>query len=294
MSVSIKDITLSMEYDIIEKMKNKNSSDAANYRSLSGYTAASDGSQLFVMLKGISQNNQLNSESNAKLVEVSSSGTKISSNKTNLKHGNDCTYGNDDNYYVCTRENKDIYIYKKTDLSKTGVYKYSGSDLTKITCIAYLEKNYFLLGQGNQVVVCSSGSNRFDQISNFHLADDKNDSNHAGHAIVNEIDYLVRQGMCVRGSRLYKVYGKRNDEGQIFTNYIAEWTMSGSNPSAPSYNSCKLVNMYRFVPQKKRFLFEMESISYIGRDVYVAVKTQQDNKSSEYNARLYKISGISM
>lgn len=197
--------------------------------------------------------------------------------------------------YVCTQTNTDIYIFNKSDLAKSGVYQYSGGSFAdKVTCIAFLEKNYFLLGQGNKVAVCSTGSGKFGQISEFSLDGDKNDKNHEKHAVVNGIDNLVRQGMCAHGSRLYKVYGKRNEEGQIITNYIVEWTMSGGRPDAPAYNSCTMTNMYEFTPKSDWFLFEMESVSRVGSEIYVAVKTQKDSESSLFKAWLYKVSGMSV
>lgn len=207
MSITIKNAKLTEEFGIIEKMRDESDSAADNYRMLASYTGTSDGAQLFIMLKGKGMNDHPDFENNAKLVKIAST-TKISSNKTNLCHANDCTYASE-HYYVCTMDEvykKDIYVFDKTNLNKTGVYQYSGATLETVTGIAYLGSDYFILEQGTKIAVCQKKGSNFVERRNFTLSGEKPTGN--SEATINGVTGLIRQGICANNGYLYKVYGK--------------------------------------------------------------------------------------
>lgn len=286
MSVKKGKITLTQEINVIKKMEGakENSEAAKSFRFLEGYTAGSSGNQLFAMLKS----NKTEHENESRLVRISGSGTKISTIKTNLKHANDCTYYNG-NYYVVTSRNKEIYAFDQNSLLKTHTYEYRGSYLgDAITCISHISDDFFLLGNGNRVAVCRmyttidpSLTGGFVDETNFTLDKDSG----TNPATLDTETGLTRQGMFVEYDHLYKVYGKKKNE-EINKNYIAKWSLTGPSPS---YTGCTLLGLYdQESSNTKRF--EMQSISAIPQKAMYTAVQQIAKGSSEYEAKLYKVS----
>lgn len=277
------------EFGVIEKMRIESTSAADNYRGLQGYTAGIGDSQLFVMQKAISQNNQGSAESKAKLVEVSYTNTvtEISSDKTNLKHGNDCAYYNG-YYYVVTRDNAVIYEFKRSTLNKSREYSCEGLNFSGVSCIAHISGNYFLLGSRRKLAVCEKRitgdtSGKFVAQTLFKLDGDTSD---AEITTVNGKGNLTRQGMYVsKSGYLFKAYGQKKTNGQITTNYIAKWELDGTSPK---YTGCTLKSMYDHT-NTDRFLFEVESISAGSSSMYAAVRIEDNGTADPFKAKLYRI-----
>lgn len=84
------------------------------------------------------------------------------------------------------------------------------------------------------------------------------------------------------GTNIFKVFSKHESNGGIKTNYIAKWDVN-------NLNSASLENVYSYTDSSERYLFEIESISATSNQMYAAVKTQKEGKTSKYGASLYSI-----
>lgn len=97
--------------------------------------------------------------------------------------------------------------------------------------------------------------------------------------------------MYVGDGLLFRAYSQHNvDPNQsleIHTNYIAKWELTGN---APKYTGANLKGIYNNTYSKTDILFEIESISGVPNDsMYAAVKIAS-NRTSDFKAKLYKIS----
>lgn len=121
MAIKTGKINMTEDIAIISRITDKDPSVSKSFRSLQGYTAAPDGSQLFAMIKSKNMNDDAKIGENAtevKLVEISYSNTDISSKTyTNLYHANDCTYYQN-TYFVVTANNKKFILLTKIHLNK--------------------------------------------------------------------------------------------------------------------------------------------------------------------------------
>lgn len=260
--------SLSVEANICSKMGDK----AKKFPKLEGYTRGWDGTHLVTMLQ---QN-----EASGVLVGISYS-TDVSNEKNHIGHANDCTYY-DGIYYVVEGgsdriSSKKIKRYNMDLTLVSPDYEYSGT--SDITCIAHIKGDYFFLGKGEKLIICKKNDvkHTFDKV-----IDDK-----AKVLFLPEENTVlsgwIRQGMCCKKDKLYKVYGTRT-EGRIRKNYIAKFRLSGT---APFYEGISLHGVYA-CNREGKYLFEAQSIDVSNTgQAYIAIDRR--DTSTDHDASIYQV-----
>lgn len=217
-----------------------------------------------------------------------------------LGHGNDCTYYSG-YYYVTVGGDSDapttVKRYKLDTLSSekwvgSGTFTYTptsgtgikGDPLTKVSAIAHIFGENFILSQEDRFSVCrlDETNKKFVEFSRFQLsAADYKKLSRSG------CGKPLPQGMYYARSKVYKAFSYRNtDTEKIKENDIAVLSLKGTTPN---FTGISLDTIYS-CDRTSKLRFEVEGIGASDglTNMYKYANVQED-KDSKQSDSIYSI-----